>query len=656
MSPAEIAWRIEDDVRKELWTFRRAGSARRSSATEKAASGGPVASVHRPPTMPEGVDLGTLPDEVLHDLVATAEAILEGRIELLGVLREDIADPPWSLDPASGRSFPAERCAFRIDYRSAAQGRDVKGVWELSRHQYLTILACAWRVTGDERYASMAACHLRSWWAANPVLSGVNWSSGIEIGIRLISWAWTRRLLDGWPEAPSVFELNADAVEQVYWHQRYLEAFRSRGSSANNHAIAEAAGQLVASCAFPWFPESGRWRTRAARRLEIELIENTFPSGLNREQAFDYHGFVAELGLAAAAEAEAAGAPLGQTTWAILSRMVDATAAVIDRSGGAPRYGDSDDGRGLVLNGSGTNRWSSLLATGAAIFGCLSWWPTTTPDLQSVLLAALVGKVVHVSSRPTRRLSHFPDAGLTILRSPRDASEELWCRCDSGPHGFLSIAAHAHADACSIELRHDGVEILADPGTYCYFGTPSFRRYFRSTIGHNTLEIDGEDQSVSGGPFLWTQHARTQLIDVAVDEDESQRWSAAHSGYTRLSAPARHVRTVTLNLKARKVTIVDRVSSTGDHALRLAFHLGPLVIATLASHRATLTWDRPSGRAGTATLLLPSPMEWRSFRGEVSPPRGWYAPRFGRKQPVTTVVGAATASDIELKTEFWMTS
>ena len=93
------------------------------------------------------------------------------------------------------------------------------------------------------------------------------------------------------------------------------------------------------------------------------------------------------------------------------------------------------------------------------------------------------------SDRPERRPAHFDDAGLTIMRSAADEGPEIWCRCDAGPHGFLSIAAHAHADALSVEVRHDGVEILADPGTYCYQGQADWRSYFRSTLGHNTVEI-----------------------------------------------------------------------------------------------------------------------------------------------------------------------
>ena len=75
------------------------------------------------------------------------------------------------------------------------------------------------------------------------------------------------------------------------------------------------------------------------------------------------------------------------------------------------------------------------------------------------------------------------------LRSSPSDGEEIWCRCDAGPHGFLSIAAHAHADALAVEVRYNGVDVLADPGTYCYHGEPRWRSYFRSTLAHNTIEV-----------------------------------------------------------------------------------------------------------------------------------------------------------------------
>ncbi len=245
--------------------------------------------------------------------------------------------------------------------------------------------------------------------------------------------------------------------------------------------------------------------------MERETVAQTFPSGLNRELATDYHGLAMELCLVAAAEADAAGEPLSQDFWETLRGMTDALAAMVDIRLHPPRQGDSDDGTALLVDPA-QDRWASLLATGAALFGELDWWPKLAEsDLRTWLITGLAKPPPLPAGRPTSRPDVLADAGMVLLRTPQDESPEIWCRLDAGPHGFLSIAAHAHADALSVEVRHDGVEVLADPGTYTYHAEPELRAYFRSTRAHNTLELDGLDQSVSGGPFLWTRQARTRL-------------------------------------------------------------------------------------------------------------------------------------------------
>jgi hypothetical protein len=600
-------------------------------------------------SLPQGT-AARVPPAARRAVLDAAGRVLEGHGVVLGVERHDLASPDWFLDPLTGRRAPQDRYCFRIDHRSEEQTGNVKQVWELSRHHHLTLLASAWFLSGDDRYAEMVDRQLRSWWDENPFLSGVHWTSGIELGIRLISWTWIRRLLDGWPGAPALFELNDRAAQQIHWHQRYLAAFVSGGSSANNHVIAEAAGQLVASCAFPWFPESDRWRARAATVLERELERNTFPSGLNREMAFEYLGLVAELGLVASVEAEAFGSPLGGATTSRLCTMVDAVAAVVDERTEAPRAGDGDDGRALLLDPAKANRWASVLAAGGRLYQRLPWWPPTQDDVRSVALGALATGLSSPGSRPARRSSHFADAGLTILRTPAGETPELWCSCDGGPHGFLSIAAHAHADALSIEVRHAGIPVLVDPGTYCYHGEPEWRTYFRSTRAHNTLELDGHDQSVAGGPFLWVEHASTQVIEAVVDTDGGNgSWTAEHDGYRRLASPAVHRRTVRLDRGHRRLEIVDRVESQGEHQWRLSFLLGPSVRATLDGCRAMLEWPGPDGEV-SATLELPGRLLWTAHRGEVEPVIGWYSPRFGEKLPTTALVGTGTCGSEEVVT------
>ncbi|MGC0374235.1 alginate lyase family protein [Streptomyces sp. SAI-229] len=671
MGPREIGGRVGDTVRRRRW---------RSAPPDCP----DVTGARFTAVLPAGA-VAAVPPDAAKRLVADADRLMAGHAEYFGVERVDLADPDWWYDPKTGRRAPSGY-AFDVPYRDEDAVGDIKQIWEPSRHQYLTVLAAAYAVTGDERYAERVAGHLRSWWAANPPLRGVHWVSGIELGIRLLSWVWVRRLLDGWPGAAALFEGNPVALHQIWHHQRWLSAFPSRGSSANNHVIAEAAGQFAAACAFGWFPDSARRRADALRSLERHLRGNTFLSGLNRELATEYHGLVLELGLAAVAEADAAGVPVPATVRLVLLRMTDALAAVVDDRLRPPRQGDADDGHGLVVDGAGTDRWGSLLATGDAVFGRLDWWPEVTgTDVRTPLLASLIrpgaapdfparapapgarprraaspggwsrraagaaapalrtddgtlrtGRTTAVS-RPASRPAHFADAGMTILRGP----EKIWCRCDGGPHGFLSIAAHAHADALSVEVRHDGVDVLADPGTYCYHGQPEWRRYFRSTLGHNTLELDRADQSVSGGPFLWTRHARSRVLAVDTSGGGVARWCAEHDGYR----PSVHRRRVELDSAVQELRVTDEVRGP-RRAVRLAFHLGPEVTADLTGNRALLTWTR-DGEDRSAVLDLPGRLSWRAHRGETEPPLGWYSAGFGRRQPATTLVGTGFADGTE---------
>jgi hypothetical protein len=686
MGPREIAGRTVDTVRRRRW--------RRLLSEQPPGRAGWLPQRRFTATL-DPQALAAIPPGAAARLVATAERLLDGYAEYFGVTRADLVSPDWSLDPRTGRRAQSDAYAFDIAYRSEAAVGDIKQIWEPSRHQHLTVLAAAYAVTRDERYANRVAEHLKSWWAANPPLRGVHWVSGIELGIRLLSWVWVRRLLDGWPGAPGLFEDNPEALHQLWHHQHWLAAFPSRGSSANNHAVAEAAGQLAAACAFPWFPQSPRWRDAALRQLDGHLRRNTFGSGLNRELASEYHGLVLELGLAAAAEAAAAGLPVPASIWQVLLRMTDALAAVVDTRLRPPRQGDADDGYGLVLDGAGTDRWAGLLATGEALFGRLPWWPGPVPDARTPLLAALAGpgREQHHEDRPQRRPAHFADAGLTILRAGGEAgtgsggAPEIWCRCDGGPHGFLSIAAHAHADALSVEVRHGGVDVLADPGTYCYHGEPVWRSYFRSTLGHSTLELAGRDQSTSGGPFLWTRHARSRILRAPSDGVVSAKgrpdarhhsqggeaaWSAEHDGYARGRRAAVHRRSVELDRDARLLRVVDEVTGRGPWPVRLAWHLGPLVEVELDGATARLSWPAACTGVGTgdgsavdtgtgdrvgpgplrhiAVLELPPALSWTAHRGETDPPLGWYSAGFGVREPATTLVGRADADGAPLTT------
>jgi hypothetical protein len=646
MRPAEVAGRVRDKVVAQRW--------RRRQVHDMAADTTPV---------PVGVRLtmaappvsGIAPD-ARSALLGAAHELLVGRWPVFDRWRDDMAPAPdWHLDPRTGRTAPRSAYCFEIDHRDEAVIGNVKYVWEPSRHTSCTMLAAAYHLTGHEPYAQAAAAQLRSWWDDNPFLSGIHWTSGIELGLRLIAWVWIRRLLSGWAGVTELFEGDPRFLRQLHHHQEYLATFRSRGSSANNHVIAEAAGQFAAAAAFEVFAESPRWRRDAARILRRELPRQVFACGLHRELATEYHGFVLELALVAAVEGDVQGHPLGDDVWQPLCRMTDALAALVDEQVRPPRQGDGDQGHGLLVDAPDYDRWSSLLATGERLFGELPWWPEfRRGDVRTAVLAGLVacpgGAPPRAGGRgfdrPRRRPSLFADAGQVILRDlpPSDghAPPQLWCRFDAGPHGFLGIAAHAHADALSLEVRDGGVEILADPGTYCYHGEPEWRTYFRSTAAHNTLELAGVDPSVMGGPFLWTRTTDAELLTATgLDAGSVARAVARHDGYRRLRPPAIHQRTVTLDRVERSLTVTDEVMTDGAHPSRLSFHLGPDVGCTVDGPSALLSWHA-AGSSRWARMDLPPELTWSQVRGAAAPLGGWYAPGLDRRMPTTTLIGSGT--------------
>jgi hypothetical protein len=191
----------------------------------------------------------------------------------------------------------------------------------------------------------------------------------------------------------------------------------------------------------------------------------------------------------------------------------------------------------------------------------------------------------------------------------------------------------------SVEVRYGGVDVLADPGTYCYHGEPAWRSYFQSTIGHNTVEVGGRWQSVRGGGFLWLRHAAGHELAVA-DDGEVASWTGEHDGYR----PAVHRRSVRLDRAARVVEITDEISG-GAHDVRVAFHLGPDVAASLTSAAggddagavASLAWP-DAVTPGSAELTLPAGLEWSLHRGETAPILGWYSAGLGHRVPAVTLL------------------
>ncbi len=348
-----------------------------------------------------------------------------------------------------------------------------------------------------------------------------------------------------------------------------------------------------------------------------------------------------ELALLAAVEAEAGACPLSAAAWQRLCAMVDSGAALLDQRLRPPRQGDGDERARPAARPSRAQPLAVAAGPGGrALRPARLVAQRTGRRAGSPIISAMAGSAREVAGRPERRPWRFADAGITLLRTTSRQAPEIWCRCDGGPHGYLSIAAHAHADALSVEVRYGGVDVLADPGTYCYHGEPAWRSYFRSTIAHNTVELDGRSQSDEGRSIPVDTSRGGHGNSASETSVTPAEWTAEHDGYLALRPRARHRRTVWLDRISRSLDIVDEIG--GDrHDVRLIFHLGPEVEAEMDGESALLRWPGAS-TPGAARLGLPpryggACTEARRPRPRLVLPRP-RAPRPGR--PRSSAAGA----------------
>jgi len=584
-----------------------------------------------------------------------ADRVLEGRFDVFALEDVRLGFPPrWNVDPKTGVEAPLE-FGPGLDYRDAGRVGDIKYLWEINRHLELVTLAQAWHLTGRERYARGAKVLIESWLEACPYPRGANWCASLEHGIRLVNWAFAWQLLGA--DGAALFRGAAGRdfrhrwLEGIYCHCHFIARHFSRHSSANNHLLGEAAGLFIASLTWPFWRESAQWRDRARAELRREALVQTFEDGVDREQAVWYHHAVADMLLIAGLFARANGCGFDEQYWRALESMLDFLASIMDVSGGVPAIGDADQGVLARLVPASDEPWPgvyrSLLASGAVLFGRPEFRRKAgeLDDKTRWLLgdeAAARFEAVDGSQAllPVRR--SFPRAGYYILGDELETPGEVRIVADAGALGYLSIAAHGHADALAFTLTVGGRPFLVDSGTFAYHTEQAWRRYFRGTSAHNTVMVDGEDQSLFAGPFLWLQHAEAAVEEFMCLPD-LQVLVAHHDGYRRLADPVQHRRSWRYDARSATLAVDDELLCSGTHNAQIFWHFAPECQVVCAD--GLITAERDGMRVqleppeSLAVTLVHGRDPGPAGNGGEGP-LGWVSDGFDLKAPATTVVFA----------------
>ena len=505
-------------------------------------------------------------------ILEQSERICDHKFDLLGYDDLDYGQEiDWHCDRVHGKVAP-RKPFYRIRFLDFTEVGDSKVTWELNRHQHMVTLAKAFRLTGDPKIAGELFRQWNHWHRENPYPIGVNWASSLEVAFRSISWLWMCFMLSGSVALSEPFR--SEIYRYLGISARHIEAHLSTYFSPNTHLLGEGVALFFIGTLCPELRDSSRWQRRGWGIVQHEAERQIRADGLHFEQSTYYHVYALDLFLHSLILASLNGIPVPVPLERRIKNMCEAL-CILGRSGPIPRLGDDDGGRLFNPRRNLAEHMLDPLSTGAVLFGRGDFKSVAGLREETLWLLGDPGLVEfdRLAAVPQSSASHaFRDSGLYVMSDDR---QQLVI--DAGPQGADS-AGHGHADALSVVLSRDGNALLIDPGTFEYVGQNGGRNRFRGTKAHNTLVVDGLDQSEPKGPFSWATLPKVNAEGWICGEN-FDLFVGSHGGYRRLPNPIVHRRLVFF-LKKHFWVVRDQVIGAGKHDLEILWHLDSKILPT----------------------------------------------------------------------------
>jgi PST family polysaccharide transporter len=515
---------------------------------------------------------GAVPGHLKRQVVAEACRVLAHRFHFRGQEVEFGDRIHWNECPDGNRSWQ----------------------WDLNRHRYFITLGTAYYYSGRPVFLRELEDLWRDWIACNPPGIGAAWRHPFEVASRLQNWVWAHFLLErsGLAAGPCLQQLR-DAMQE---HGRYLYRHLEY-HWPNNHLLLEAKVLFELALLFPQWPESGRWRARASSLLEDEVLEQILPDGVHSELCSMYHRIVAgELG-ALALLCRRLGSPLAPRVEARIERAMEFSRALVRADGSMPLTGDSaEDDANLRFGFIEGSRFD------------LDWWTGQNGRRAWGTQRRDCGPQLHM----------FPHGGYAVASG---GPQRLHLLFDTGDFSACRSPNHGHCDALSFELYAGGRPLIVDPGAYLPWNDATWARQFRATGAHNTLVIDGREQSQLSEHCDVVGRNKTRLLDHWCDHNgvgigaECVPYWAGRNG----TAHKREIRWD----GAGRVLVADSVSGSGRHRLDWYFHFAPGLEAAQEANRVTLRDPATGARVFELQSDGPVVPELTLARGMLNPRMGW---------------------------------
>lgn len=536
----------------------------------------------------------------------------------------------------SGKSWPMEPFlefrANNYDFNSKSYISDIKLPWEFNKHLYFQDLAKAYLLTKDEKYTREFIYELEDWLKNNPYKMGVNWTEGLIVSHRMISWVISLSVFESSPEVSKEFLKKIH--DSLYQHALFIEETYEFCPRASNHLLGEFCAQIILSVLFPNFDNSKKRLKDAIEKLQEELELQVYADGVDYEQSISYQRVILEFLYLPLILAKRKLVKLPQSIWDKAEKMTEFLMHMTQPNGFMQPISDADGARVFLL-GNDINDFRPHLALASWLFdrgdfkfvssGCdeeIKWF-LNSKEYEALENIECV--------KPKKMSVAFGEGGYWVLRNGW-SKDSTWLFFDCGYMGMgkwpknLLIGVHGHSDILNFGLCVEGETILTDNGSYAYTTERPFHQYFRSSCSHNIALIDGQDQNViENKPWLAFQHALPQNAKHYFS-DKVDYISGEHTGYQRLPNQVMPRREIMFFKAENFIILKDTFFTQGHHSVTELFHLMPKLKVSQNSNGYKI-----KGQRSWLEIQAFFPFQNQRISGKSNPPEGWYAPTFGTK-------------------------
>lgn len=459
---------------------------------------------------------------------------------------------------------------------------------QLNRFFQMPPLAAAWQQTGRPEYAEAARDYVVDWVRAHPSREEwriASYDSTLNLSIRMLQWFTALpALLDSpaFDDAVLKAMLDSSCVQ--------LDFLCEHLSSRTNWRIAEADSLLTSGLRLDGLPGADRWEAVGLRVLNDAFHRQILPDGAHEERNPSYHVWMTQV---------------FEKYWRLARAMPDL---------------------GLVMTTGPVARMHDY-ALGA-----------TRPNGALNAMHDSVGRRTGVEPNRLReaRAAFRREAGLPEALPPTSqffacAGQAFWRDGWGEDATYLTFdattwgGAHCHLSRGAVQLHAAGRSLLVDPGYLTYEARDPFCAHGRSTRAHNTVNLNGWNQSEADPVCRFESVPGYDLAASCYDGgywSGEYTWSFRHGHGDGLSAW--HHRTM-LWVRGRFVAVLDQVRH--DYGDRLPFLEGnwQLCEGEVEADPGG-AWARTCNDDSNVLLLFPlqpGGARLQVHEGERDPLRGW---------------------------------